>query len=90
MSPPGKRIGPAWGPDRIEESRGGKKLDTTVTLHTDAVPLDHPWHGRPDAHEVERRFAADRDGWRRRIRCARRLSHDARDELVAPAARWTP
>jgi hypothetical protein len=31
MSPPGKRIGPAWEPDRIGASGGGKKLDTTVT-----------------------------------------------------------
>jgi hypothetical protein len=59
---------------------------------TDADEPQHqhrPWHGRPDAAQLEERFRRDRDGWRRRIDCARRLTHDARDELVAPSGRWT-
>jgi hypothetical protein len=31
QAPPGKRIGPAWEPDRIGASGSGKKLDTKVT-----------------------------------------------------------
>jgi hypothetical protein len=53
------------------------------------VPWHRPWARRADAHDVEIRFRRDRDGWRRRIECARRLSHDGRDELVAPRAEWS-
>jgi hypothetical protein len=59
------------------------------TAEVDEVPLHRPWARRPDAHEVERRFRIDRAGWRRRIACARRTSHDGRDELVAPYGGWT-
>jgi hypothetical protein len=60
----------------------------TETISTDAVPSDHPWHGRPDAAQLEERFRRDRAGWRRRIACARQL-YDGLDE-VAPSGRWTP
>jgi hypothetical protein len=64
--------------------------DTIPAPGMDPVPLHRPWVRRPDAHEVERRFRRDRAGWRRRIDCARRLSHDGADPLVAPyGGRWT-
>jgi hypothetical protein len=62
----------------------------TLPPPTDELPQSRPWAQRPDAHTVELRFRRDRAGWRRRIDCARRLTHDARDELAAPAGRWTP
>jgi hypothetical protein len=54
------------------------------------VPFHRPWSCRPDAADVERRFRLDVAGWRSRILCARRLSHDAADP-VAPYhdGRWT-
>ena len=62
---------------------------TTVAPPAD-VPYHRPWAWRTDAEDVERRFRRDRAGWRRRIECARRLSHDGADELVAPYhGRWT-
>jgi hypothetical protein len=79
MSPPGKRIGPAWGPDRIEESRGGKKLDTTVTALDDQVPPTRPWARRADAHDVEVRYRRSVYYWRRRLACdrhGRRREHE--------------
>ena len=74
--PPGKRIGPAGGPDRPEADSD----DDGLTL---APRFENP--------EKEARFRRDQAGWRRRIECARRLSYDARDELVAPfnGGKWT-
>jgi hypothetical protein len=65
--------------------------DSTIpTQGKHPVPAHRPWAIRPDARAVEIRFRRDRDGWRRRIDCARRTAHDGRDELVAPyAGRWT-
>jgi hypothetical protein len=90
MSPPGEKAGP------LDKGRPSAKYidrdaDTaSVCLADDVpVPLEHPWHGRPDAHILEERFRRDRAGWRRRIDCARRLTYDARDEAVAPDGRWT-
>jgi hypothetical protein len=60
------------------------------TPEVDDVPLHRPWARRPDAHAVERRFRCDQAGWRRRINAARRMTHDAADELVAPVGRWSP
>jgi transposase len=54
----------------------------------ETLPVGRPWSCAADAADVERRFRLDRDGWRRRIRCARRTSHDAADP-VAPDGRWT-
>jgi hypothetical protein len=67
------------------------KRGSTVTGDTDEAPQHQhrPWSGRPDAAQLEERFRRDRAGWRRRIHAARRLTHDARDELVAPDGRWT-
>jgi hypothetical protein len=64
--------------------------DTIPAPGTPRVPNHRPWSRRADAHAVERRFQQDRQQWRRRIDCARRLSHDGADELVAPhGGRWT-
>jgi len=55
------------------------------------VPLHRPWARRKDSADVERRYRIDQAAWPRRIDCARRTSHDARDETVAPyrGGRWT-
>jgi hypothetical protein len=68
------------------EAHDDFKRGSTLTDDTDEVPQHRPWGDDPD---TERRFQRDRQQWRRRIKCARRLTHDARDELVAPAGRWT-
>jgi hypothetical protein len=52
----------------------------------DDKPILRPWGDDP---EVELRFQRDRRQWRRRILCSRRLSHDGRDELVAPWGGWS-
>ena len=64
--------------------------NTIPTQGTDSVPQHRPWVRRPDAREVEIRFRRDRAGWRRRIACARRTSHDGADP-IAPysGGRWT-
>ncbi len=62
---------------------------TDDTAEVDDVPLHRPWSRRSDARAIERRFRIDQACWRRRIDYARRLSHDGRDELVAPYGRWT-
>jgi hypothetical protein len=91
-APPGERIRPAGGPDGSQNNTATtKRRSCTVTPPDDvAVPLHRPWARRPDAHDVEVRFRRDRDGWRRRIDCARRTSHDGADP-VAPycGGRWT-
>ena len=58
--------------------------DTIPVPGTPTVSHHWPWSWRSDAADVERRFRLDRDGWRRRIDCARRLTHDGRDELLVP------
>jgi hypothetical protein len=75
------------GPHETTARKSGSNVSDLADIDTS---MDHPRHGRPDAAELEARFRRDRDGWRRRIDCARRLTHDARDELVAPGGRWTP
>jgi len=84
---------PAPGSNR--NGRADQRQDYIVAQTNDStaesadVPLHRPWARRPDAPEVERRFRRDQAGWRRRIACARRTSHDGRD-LVAPYhGRWT-
>ena len=75
MGPPGEeRAGPATTP-----SRPDNVTDATT------IPAGRPWKDVA----TERRFQCDRQQWRRRIACARRLSHDAADELVAPRGRWS-
>jgi hypothetical protein len=71
-----------------EQTGGGKSLNRKLSPPDD-VPVHRPWAGRDDARAVERRFRLDKLCWRRRINCARRLSYDARDELVAPGGRWS-
>jgi hypothetical protein len=69
----------------------GANLKSTATIdQAGDIPPHQPWARRPDAKKIERRFQLDRECWRRRILAARRLSHDAQDELVAPYhGRWT-
>jgi hypothetical protein len=77
---------PAQGTDSDKTTRANKSLDDKIAH----VPRHRPWARRPDAAVIERRFRIDQRCWRRRIDAARRLSHDARDELVAPYhGRWT-
>jgi hypothetical protein len=64
--------------------------DTIPAPGTPPVPNHRPWATCPDARIIECRFRRDRAGWRRRIDCARRTSHDGADP-VAPygGGRWT-
>jgi hypothetical protein len=70
-----------------DDLTGLRQVDTSLAQPAD-VPPHRPWARRRDARDVERRYLLDRDGWRRRILCARRMSHDAADP-VAPNGRWT-
>ena len=66
-----------------------QKSDSSILPGGDDVPQQgRPWAGRPDVAALEERFRRDRDGWRRRIAHARRMSHDVRDD-VAPNGAWT-
>jgi hypothetical protein len=79
QAPPGKRIGPAWEPDRIEATGGGKSLTDTLPQAADKVPPSHPWARRPDAHDVEIRYRRSVYYWRRRPACdrhGRRAEHE--------------
>jgi hypothetical protein len=53
------------------------------------VPAGRPWALDHDADVIEARFRLDQAGWRRRIACARRISHDAADEVAPFDGRWT-
>jgi hypothetical protein len=71
-APPGKRIGPADSPSRLEATGGGKSLANTVTLQADdSVPSSHPWARRADARDVELRYRRSVYYWRRRPACDR-------------------
>jgi hypothetical protein len=87
-SPPdGERRRPGRDGATLEQTKQPASM-RTVPEGTDDVPLHRPWARRADARAVERRYRRDQAALRRRIDCARRTSHDGRDEL-APAGRWS-
>jgi hypothetical protein len=83
--PPGKeRAGPTAKDRPSKVSHHADRADCTAGSD---IPVGHPWSSRRDGLEVEARFRRDRECWRRRVLCARRLAYDAADE-VAPSGSW--
>ena len=76
MGPPGKQQRP-----RLATESAANNID-----HDDDGPILRPWGDDP---AQEQRVQRDKQQWKRRICAARRLSYDGRDELVAPAGRWS-
>jgi hypothetical protein len=86
MSPPTERTGPPQQGDRPSTKIDSHADTATVAPRPNRfVPPTRPWRD----HATERRFQQDRAQWRRRIECARRLSYEGRDEVVAPGGRWS-
>jgi len=87
MSPPTENRRP-HKEDGDQETRRPSDVTASITQDAD-VPVHRPWARRKDARDVERRFRIDRAGWRRRIDCARRTSHDGTDQAAPYHGRWT-